>query len=180
MASYESLCSRCAKNRAHTCCQFEIFTSAADVERIMAYTGRDDFFEYKVPVDAGYLPHPDVDPVWAAKAFRADGSRRVLRRTDDGNCPFLQSEGCTLPMAVRPVVCRLFPLDYTDKGVLDQYSEGCPLELLALGETLLGAIGMDVDQGRVWQRQLYDELQHEHEVPSERTCGQGCQRAPRH
>ena len=43
-----------------------------------ADTGRDDFYEFRVP-DPVY-PDQDDDPIWREHVFRADGSRRMLKR----------------------------------------------------------------------------------------------------
>jgi uncharacterized protein len=163
MNNDEFLCVRCARHMK-TCCQTsEIYTTPADVERIAANSGRDDFTEFRVPADARYLDQDD-DPVWRKHVFRQDNSRRVLKRRSDGDCTFLGDKGCTLALEIRPLVCRLYPYEYTEAGITDDLSEGCPLELLRPGQDLIGALEMNPDDARRWQRQLYDEIQLE---PSE-------------
>jgi Fe-S-cluster containining protein len=154
------LCALCAR-RGKTCCQnHEIYLTSHDVERIRAHTGRDDFFEYKVPSDAGYQPDPS-DPIWSRHAFRPDHSRRILRFDARGDCPFLTGQGCSLPLGTRPLVCRLHPHSYDHQGLCGLAHE-CPEELLTPGQDLLAALQMsDLDTARSWHAQLYSELRQE-------------------
>ena len=155
-----SLCALCAR-RGKTCCQnHEIYLTRYDVERISAHTGRDDFFEYKVPQDVGYLPDPS-DPIWSRHAFRQDYSRRILRFSGSGDCPFLAQCGCSLPLLIRPLVCRLHPHHYDHQGLCGLEHE-CPQDLLGPGQDLLTALQMsDLEPARGWREQLYQELVQE-------------------
>lgn len=103
-----------------------------------------------------YLDQDD-DPAWRV-IFTPSGARRVLARRGDGDCTFLGTAGCTLPLEVRPLVCRLYPYDYTALGLRDELSEGCPTELLGPAETLISALEMDVEVAEAWRAQLYREL----------------------
>ncbi len=157
MSDQEFLCVRCAR-QMKTCCQrSEIYTTPRDVERISAYTGRSDFGEFRVADNPEYADQDD-DPVWRDHVFKSDGSRRVLKRHANGDCTFLGDAGCRLPLDVRPLVCRLYPFDYTAEGIQDDLSEGCPLELLAPGQGLIEALEMKLEDARVWHRMLYDEV----------------------
>jgi Fe-S-cluster containining protein len=82
----------------------------------------------------------------------------VLRREPGGDCTFLGAAGCTLPLEVRPLVCRMYPYDYTEHGIRASLSEGCPTQLLRPGETLLRALDMRRDDAERWRAQLYAEL----------------------
>ncbi len=156
----EFLCVRCARH-TKTCCQrCEIYVSPGDVRRIEQHTDRHDFYEFRVPDDPAYLDQDD-DPLWRDRVFRPDNSRRVLKRRPDGDCTFLGPQGCVLPLEVRPLVCRLYPFEYTAEGVQDDLSSGCPLELLRPGQGLIEALAMDVNDARRWQKQLYEEIQLE-------------------
>lgn len=160
MQASEFLCVRCARH-TRTCCQrSEIYATPGDVRRIGLHTQRDDFTEYRVPANPDYLDQDD-DPVWREKVFRADNSRRVLKRQPDGDCTFLGESGCTLPLEIRPLVCRLYPYDYTAAGLLVDLVEGCPLELLPPGQGLIEALEMNRDDAVRWHRQLYEEIQME-------------------
>jgi Fe-S-cluster containining protein len=154
------LCVRCARRRK-TCCQTcEIYCTPGDVERIEAYTGSADFHEFRRPDDPVYLDQDD-DPLWAAHVFRADESRRVLKRKPDGDCMFLGHAGCSLPYETRPIVCRLYPFDYNAEGIRDELCNGCPTELLPEGVGLVQALDMKRTDAERWHRMLYDELQRE-------------------
>jgi Fe-S-cluster containining protein len=142
-----------------TCCQTcEILTTPGDVRRIEQYAGRSDFYEFRKPSDPAYADQDD-DPIWRDHAFEPDGSRRVLRRQPSGDCTFLGSAGCVLPLEVRPLVCRIYPFDYTADGLADELSHGCPLELLRPGQGLLEALDMNRIDAERWRSQLYAEIQ---------------------
>lgn len=164
MSEMEFLCVRCARQQK-TCCQFsEIFTTRGDVQRIEAHTDRRGFTEFRVPDNPEYLDQDD-DPVWRDNVFRRDGSRRVLRRLPNGDCTFLGDRGCTLPLEVRPLVCRLYPYDYTSEGIRDELQHGCPVQLLAPGQGLIEALDMNIDDARRWHGQLYEEIEMEDSEP---------------
>lgn len=160
----EFLCARCARHM-RTCCQTrEIYCTPGDVRRIGEHTGRDDHFAFRVPDDPDYLDQDD-DPTWRDYVFRDDDARRVLHRRDDGDCTFLGDRGCVLPLDVRPLVCRIYPYDYTEAGIRDELADGCPLELLQPGQTLIEALDMDRHQAVEWHRQLYAEIRMERDEP---------------
>jgi Fe-S-cluster containining protein len=166
-----------------TCCQTsEVYVTPGDVRRIAEYIAQEspvqgdfapedfahaDFFEYRVPVDPIYVKSHADDPTWQRFVFRRDGSRRILRRRDDGGCVFLGPHGCTLPGDVRPLLCRLYPFDFNEHGIYRTLARGCPLELLRRGQNLLQALDMDAAAARAWHRQLYEEIRlEEHEEDS--------------
>ncbi len=160
MSTEEFLCVRCAR-QTKTCCQrSEVYTTPGDVQRIGDFTGRDEFTEFRVADDSDYLDQED-DPPWAEHVVRSDGSRRILRRQPNGDCTFLGPHGCTLPLQTRPLVCRLYPHDYTAEGIRDEHSDGCPLELLPSGQALLKALNMHLEDAARWHRQLYEEIRLE-------------------
>jgi Fe-S-cluster containining protein len=128
-----------------------------DVERIAGHLGRDDFFHFQVASEPLYLDQDD-DPVWHEHVIREDNSRRVLKRLPDGDCSLLGPQGCTLPLEVRPLVCRLYPYDYNEHGIRDDLTPGCPLELLRPGQDLIETLGMKLDDARRWHKQLYEEI----------------------
>lgn len=149
-------CVKCA-TLGKTCCQTcEVLVTTGDRLRIAQYTGRRDFWEYRYPVDPAYLQQDD-DPNWLRWAFRADGTRPILKRRPNGDCLFLGPRGCRLPMEVRPLVCRLYPYTYTERG-LDGVSAGCPPEVVPAGRTILDVLGMRLEDALCWHRILYAEL----------------------
>jgi Fe-S-cluster containining protein len=85
----------------------------------------------------------------------------VLNKQASGDCTFLGPAGCTLSPHARPLVCRLYPFDYTADGFRDEVVPGCPLELLRPGQELLPTLGMSRDKAEPWRQQLYAELLHE-------------------
>ncbi|MCA9243890.1 MAG: YkgJ family cysteine cluster protein [Phycisphaerales bacterium] len=149
----------CAKHAqmGKTCCQTcEILVTEGDRERIHAHTGQQDFWEYRTPSDPVYLEQDD-DPNWLKWAFRPDGARAVLRRPASGDCRFLGPAGCSLPMETRPLVCRLYPFTYTERGI-DGVSDGCPREVIPPGSTILQVLDMRREDADRWHAQLYAEL----------------------
>lgn len=150
----------CAKHAqmGKTCCQTcEILVTDGDQNRIAAYTGEREFFEYRAPDDPVYLEQDD-DPNWLKWAFRPDGTRRVLKRQASGDCRFLGPQGCRLPVETRPLVCRLYPYTYTEAGI-DGVSDGCPTEVIPPGSTILEVLDMRRDDADRWHRMLYAELE---------------------
>ena len=55
---------------------------------------------------------------------------------------FSGAVGCRLPLEMRPLVCRLYPYDYTADGIQPELSPGCPVELLTPGQGLIEALEM--------------------------------------
>ncbi len=154
------LCARCARHQK-TCCQHtDILTTLGDVGRISQHVGHGDFTEFRAPENPAYLDQDD-DPLWRELVFRPDNTRRVLRRESNGDCTFLGTNGCSLPLETRPLICRLYPYDYTADGLSVGFSDGCPLELLRPGQGLIDALEMNPADAQRWHRQLYDELNQE-------------------
>ena len=155
--SDDFLCVRCARHQ-QTCCQdSDIHVSLADVRRIAAATGRDDFMEFRLPAYAVYDQSIE-DPFWYKHVFRHDGMRRVLKQKVGGDCSFLGDQGCTLPVESRPLVCRLYPFDYNAEGILERPASGCPVEMLAPGRSLFEELQMSVDHAEQLRAQLYREI----------------------
>lgn len=164
MSAEDCLCARCARHQK-TCCQApQIYVTRGDVKRIENETGRNGFSEFRLPDHPGYTDQDD-DPIWRDNAFQPDGTRRVLKKQENGDCTFLGPTGCTLTIEARPLVCRLYPFDYTADGFLNNLASGCPLELLRPGQELLPTLGMTREIAESWRRQLYEELLQE---PKER------------
>jgi uncharacterized protein len=162
MSTDEFLCVRCARHQ-RTCCQTaEVFVTRGDVRRIEAHTAATGFWEFRPPADPVYLHlEDDDDPLWRDNVFQPDGSRRVLRKQPGGDCTFLGPAGCTLPLEVRPLICRIYPFDYTADGIQDDLAPGCPLELLPPGQGLIEALTMNRADAERWHAQLYAELRQE-------------------
>jgi Fe-S-cluster containining protein len=139
-----------------------VYATPGDVQRIAEFTGRDNFTEFRAPANELYSDQDD-DPLWRDRVFRKDHTRRVLKREENGDCTFLSETGCVLPYETRPLVCRLYPYEYTEEGIADDLADGCPLELLAPGQGLIEALDMNLEKARLWHRMLYDEIHLEPE-----------------
>ncbi len=155
------LCVRCAESQ-RTCCQTrEIYTTPGDVERIAAHVGRRDFTTFVVATGGQAAAEQDDDPPWRDLVFRPDGARRVLVRRPSGDCHFLGSAGCVLPLETRPLVCRLYPFDYDHTGLRAELSHDCPTHLMRPGASLLRVLDMHETDGERWRARLYEDLELE-------------------
>ncbi|HEX5102563.1 MAG TPA: hypothetical protein VFV87_02050 [Pirellulaceae bacterium] len=160
MSREEPLCVRCARHQKNCCQVPQILVTLGDVRRIEAETGQTEFYEFRLPDDPAYADQDD-DPIWRDNAFQPDGTRRVLKKQANGDCAFLGPRGCVLSIDARPLVCRLYPFDFTADGILDEPAPGCPLELLHPGQQLIPTLGMSRLEAQRWRAQLYEELQLE-------------------
>lgn len=61
---------------------------------------------------------------------------------------------------MRPLICRLHPVSYTEEGLAGTAAE-CPVHLLPQRQGLLVAVGIDLETARRWHAQLYQELRQE-------------------
>lgn len=159
MTAKQFLCAICAR-RGKTCCQGtdrDIYITPGDLKRIQAAVGESNFYEFRKPTDMDYYPD-EKDPLWKSYVFRPDGSRRVLKRTRSGDCTFLAETGCRLAMAVRPLICRLFPYDYNAEGLYVEPSPGCPVDQVEPGHSLIQDLDMNPDDAPVWHHALYSEI----------------------
>lgn len=163
MSDDEFLCVKCARVSLTCCQQCEIYATPADARRISEHTGLpiEAFTEFRVPDDPVYLNSHGDDPIWPLTVLREDNARRVLQRKENGDCRFLGERGCTLPLETRPLVCRLYPYDYNEAGIKPRLAQGCPVELLRPGRTLLQELDMNLQDAERWHRQLYQEIREE-------------------
>lgn len=124
--------------------------------------GHTDFFEYRKPVNPEYLMQDD-DPNWLLYTMRLNGTRRVLRHhPTEKRCLFLTPTGCRFDVETRPLICRMYPFDYTERGIHGVASE-CPQHLLQPGQDILSALGMSYEEAIPWWSMLYRELRQEWE-----------------
>ena len=152
------LCSVCAQ-RGRTCCQdHDIYVTWSDCRRIFVHTRQKEFFEYRGCLNKAYLEQ-DNDPLWWQHVFRADGSRRVLKHKPNGDCMMLTPSGCSLPLDVRPLVCRLFPHLYSADGMAKEWDNECPAARDASAAQIeQGIAGVELCEAAQWHQLLYDEV----------------------
>ncbi|MCB9891990.1 MAG: YkgJ family cysteine cluster protein [Planctomycetes bacterium] len=153
-----SPCARCAAHQKTCCQQAEILVTCGDEERIAAATGRTDVFEHRIPTDASYTAFDPEDPAWSFLTVEPDGTRRMLVRQENADCVFLTATGCSLHEDVRPLVCRLYPWQYTERGLSGEESEYCPREFLEAFSGMRALLGISADQAEAWRAALYREL----------------------
>ena len=152
-----SICAQCAAI-GKTCCQkCEILLTDGDIKRINAATGMTDFHEFRKPDNPAYLDQED-DPAWLHLAFEPDGTRRVLKRKANLDCQFLTKNGCRLDMETRPIVCRLYPYEYTEQGISGVCGSECPTHAMKLDKSLVDALSMNENDANRWRNMLYSEL----------------------
>jgi len=150
-----NLCARCAQHERTCCQQTDILVTDGDIHRITQHVGRSDFWEYRQP-SYPVTAQPE-DPNWLSYTLRPDGRRPLLKQQGAGDCTFLTPTGCSLPVEVRPLICRLYPYDYTEQRITGTVP-GCPLYLLEKRQTLREGIGMQLEDAKRWRQQLYAEL----------------------
>lgn len=153
------LCVVCAEQGRSCCVNRDIVVSPGDIDRITSHTGDSHFHELRPARSPEYLEHDD-DPLWNLCTVQLCGRRKVLRHSAPGLCWFLTERGCRLPEEIRPLVCRLHPVEFNLDRVTGLSPE-CPAELLPAGENVLTSLAMDLGRAEEWRRQLYSELQTE-------------------
>jgi Fe-S-cluster containining protein len=189
-------CATCAATRKTCCQQAEIVVTSGDVARIAERVGRSDFTRRTRPSDPAYLEADPDDPNWVRYTLAPDGTRLVLAKQDGlqpghsghrgqaGDCTFLGPAGCALPEGVRPLVCRLYPFMYTERGLdgpesasggldeswcpthlfFDADRRALPMSTLPPGTprtTMLTVLRMDPVEGERWRGMLYEELRRD-------------------
>jgi Fe-S-cluster containining protein len=153
------LCVVCAEQGRSCCVNRDIVVSPGDVDRITSHTGESDFHELRPAGNPEYLEQGD-DPLWQLCTVQLCGRRKVLRHSAPGACWFLTERGCRLPEGVRPLVCRLHPVEFNAERITGLSAE-CPAEHLPPGENVLTNLVMDLGLAEQWRRQLYAELRSE-------------------
>lgn len=160
-----SLCMKC-RDVQKTCCQDDprIILTQGDVRRIRTFTGHSDFVIVKHYPDLSFLKLYEYDPNWKKYTVLPGNLRRQLRMDEQGACVFLSAGGCELPMNVRPLMCRLYPYNFNEYGIIGVYSGEdmvCPVRLLKEGVSLDQAVGMSYEQADSWRMAFYQELRAE-------------------
>lgn len=151
-------CMVCA-SQGQTCCQWrDIYVTRGDCERIGHFIAAMDFYEYRGCSQAAYADQDD-DPVWRQYVLGRLGRRRVLKRLANGDCLFLGPAGCSLTLTARPLVCRLYPHLYSDKGIKEVWDNECPATQIQESRMIeQGIAGVQLQQAVRWHRMLYTEI----------------------
>jgi Fe-S-cluster containining protein len=89
----------------------------------------------------------------------------VLKQQPNGDCVFLGGRGCTLSLEARPLVCRLYPYDFTEQRILAEPARGCPVELLLPNQRLFEVLELNQRDAVRWHQQLYQEIRMEQVMP---------------
>ena len=153
-------CARCATMQK-TCCEVApILVTQGDVARIASHTGQADFWEPRHPTERRVLEFDHDDPNWIRYTVGPDGRRRELKRQVNGDCTFLGAQGCTLPIDVRPMICRMYPYNYNERGITGEVAAYCPEAFTPPGSgiTMLTVLGMNKSDGERWRTMLYKDL----------------------
>ena len=164
----ETLCFKCSLNGTSCCKGTQIYLTNGDVLRISRFLGSRHFFAIEM-ADTAYLD-PGDDPTWLALTIRPDGQRRVLKRTGDKSCTMLGEKGCRLPMPVRPLVCRLYPYEFTEKGI-SGVDSSCPISRERDWPALIEQLGMAMGATSKWHNMLYCELYSDNTTAPEKIAG---------
>lgn len=150
-----SFCGHCAL-KGRTCCQGRaVFLTTGDMARIGAFApDAVPFWERRRVVREA------SDELWS-RIFDAEGAVRVLRLTAAGDCAFLGEKGCRLPMDVRPLVCRLYPYEYSESSLTGIHAHLCPWPERENAPLLLALLEMNRDLAEGWRKSLYEEIRDE-------------------
>lgn len=161
-------CAVCARSQ-RTCCQSsEPFASIGDISRINLYMHRNMkgsrvapwwWWGWREPSQE-YIEGMRADPQWATLLPMKSGLRRVVLSSDNGNCVFLKSTGCVLPMEVKPLVCRIYPWDFVAFKVTG-LSDFCAIEAKGNHRDMGEALGLTKEMAQEWVEQLRSEMERE-------------------
>jgi Fe-S-cluster containining protein len=131
-----------------------VFITREDAARVEKYLGRSDFYVYE-KADKAFETCTE-EPDWPGYVTRTDGTRRVLRRNEKKACSLLSDQGCTLPSEVRPLICRLYPYEYTKEEIVGM-CRGCPVSRKYEGIIPLVELSMDPASAERLRVQLYEQ-----------------------
>jgi uncharacterized protein len=153
-------CIDCSSTDACCCRGVEIYLTAGDVSRITGYlhNSQESFCSFVTPT--GIYADGGGDPAWVPLVVRPDGTRRIVKSLEDGSCVFLTPTGCSLPLNVRPLLCRIHPYDFDHEG-LRSIDPTCPIATMSNGHEALKLLGMPLHDVTAWHRTLYTEILQE-------------------
>lgn len=150
-------CVECA-GAGRTCCEHVlVYLTIGDLARISHFTKSEDFFSFEAITERYEC---EDDPNWLILTCGVDGRRRVVKQAEGQKCMFLAENGCSLPMRVRPLLCRIYPYDFLKTGIVGIDSD-CPISEMHDREHILESLGMAYGRVEQWRRILYDEIELE-------------------
>jgi len=144
----------CASAGGSRCVNMQIYLTGGDIARIEAVTGNHDFIRYEMPWS--WCERDADDTRWQNHVFGCM-RHRVVRRRADKSCCFLGERGCALDLETRPLVCRLYPYEYTPDGIKGLHP-GCPASRSVHPEMDLEGMGMISERVAAWYAAFYEEL----------------------
>ena len=151
-------CVGCAQAGTSCCRNYQIILTRGDIQRAAEFLGRRDFFTLEPPVLEDI--EPDYDPCWMPMIVSSKGLVRVLKRTAEKDCFLLTETGCPLPCECRPLICRLYPYNYTEAGIIG-IDRACPIAKEEERVSLLDGLDMPEDKAKKWVPMLYAEIREE-------------------
>jgi len=163
-----NFCGICYTEGKECCRHRDVIVTNGDLDRIMKFTNRSDFVENRISRYPHSAQYNFEDPTWHRYTLNEDNTRRVLKNSKDDNCVFLSNEGCTLPMNVRPLLCRLHPYMYSEHQILF-IDDDCPITNFDDPYKALEKMGMGYDAAEQWRRQLYQELKQDYLIKHQKS-----------
>ena len=157
-----SYCLDCASRNQSCCVNVHIFITSGDIERISQASDIHDFYSSE-PLTPEYFDGGG-DPDWNNLILDENGCRKIVRQTETGNCIFLSEKGCRLKPDIRPLLCRIYPYDFTGRKIVG-ISNYCPVSADNSWQEVLNLSQMHYHAAQEWIKQLYDEIYHEKVQP---------------
>jgi Fe-S-cluster containining protein len=148
-------CAECSQTEGSCCETAQVYITREDAARVEKYLGHSDFYVYE-KADEAFETCPE-EPLWPSYVTRADGTRRVLRRKENKHCSLLGEHGCSLPSEVRPLICRLYPYEYTKEKIVGM-CRSCPVSRKYEGIIPLVELDMDPVSAERLRVQLYEQV----------------------
>jgi Fe-S-cluster containining protein len=135
-----------------------------DINRIADSTGRNDFYHLRpVPEEMKYYYGGPFDvekgsEIYFKYLFDEEGKRNILKKNEKNECCFLTPDGCALAPNIRPIVCRLYPIDWNDNKEMWLNPQHCPKVLFKDEHEIREHVCLPEEEARRLIDLLYDEL----------------------
>ncbi|MBU4129792.1 MAG: YkgJ family cysteine cluster protein [Proteobacteria bacterium] len=151
-------CMSCAQAGTSCCKNYQVNLTTGDMHRISEFLGHQDFSTIEPPVLEDI--EPKYDPDWLPLIVRPDGMVRVLKKDRERYCTMLTPTGCQLPYDRRPLICRLYPYTYTEKGIVGVDS-ACPISKESDCQSVLDRLDMPLEKAKKCLALIYAEFKSE-------------------